>query len=193
MKARPEATEHSTRRPSLRLLLLTPAVALAGCAPFSVGTMHEPGFAPASGVTYAWREGSLPGEEYPMLRGEHVIRTIRAAVDTELARVGLRQVSGPAVDYFIDFHLSAREESEVITEFHADTGWDEPVGTIEYTASMLLVDLVTATGDTVVWRGWATGELAESSSAWVEDRIREAVEKMFEGFPVRPPSSPPMR
>ena len=112
-----------------------------------------------------------------------------AAIEDALLAEGIRH-SGTKPQLIVAYHTGVQERSE-----YRDTGWGvghsgygysagysrSRVEEVRYLEGTLMVDLVDAEKNSLVWRGRATGVVGDYEQQ--ESRIVEAVTAMFERYP----------
>lgn len=178
-------------RTATRFAVLAPALlALGGCSAINVySEVMQPGQLSQSG-TYAWGDGTLPGDAYPALRGEFIEQTIHDAVNAAMDSHGFLPVQTNEADVFVDFHMAANERQETITTYHGDASSEDgrdltQTEDITYTEGVLVIDILAASDDALLWRGLASGVVGSQEPEWIRNRIQEVVTEMFAEFPER--------
>jgi len=91
-------------------------------------------------------------------------------------------------DLFVVYHVTTDEKTSVTTYGGGYYGWGyhgwgvgfSDVQVNKYTEGTLIIDLVDAEKEALVWRGWATGTLSDRPNY---DRLREVVKGMLAEFP----------
>lgn len=172
------------------LLLLLTAV---GCSPIQVGVDYDPEADFSGLLSYDWAALS-EGAHDPRVDNDLLKSRLQAAVNTELATKGF-VLSGDAPDFVIGYHAAIEQRidvREVVTRRYGYRGgWYDDVATHvrEYDEGTLILDIVEAERNQLVWRGTAKGEVdlfakPEEKAA----RIQEAVQKLLADFP---PGGPP--
>ncbi|HEX9581246.1 MAG TPA: DUF4136 domain-containing protein [Gemmatimonadales bacterium] len=177
---------------ALRTLTLSAATAVlvTACA----GLMANADFDPATNFgayqTYAWApRDALPTGDPRLDANPFFDARVRSAVDTELAARGFTQsASGPGL--LVHYHASVRERLDVYRvdrEAGYSSGYGERDNVTVYEEGTLLVDLVDAASNRVIWRGWALSDIGGviDNPERMEQRILESTRKMFEKFPAR--------
>lgn len=190
---------HARRLASVLLLLV-----MAGCSSIATSTDYDP--ASVSKVdayrSYAWLP--MPEGADPRVYNPLVGRRVMDAVDRELASRGYRKVEQDP-DFKIGWHGAIDQKLDVQTTGVAyGYTWDPwfspmgpgmgvggsgvPYSTVdEYEEGTLILDVVDAASNKLVWRGTAQAELSENPSEQKrQDRTQEAVEKILERFPPEP-------
>jgi hypothetical protein len=141
----------------------------------------------ASFKSYAWVRGTDVPDQL-----NH--RRIVQSIDAQLTQKGMRMVEKSAnPDVLIAYHANFDRDLQ-INGFSSGWGayrWGgNRSGTAraqEITVGTLVVDMVDAKSNTIVWRGMASKDLDERASAAKRDKnARQAMEKLFKNYPPRP-------
>jgi hypothetical protein len=131
--------------------------------------------------TFAFRTGTPARRETTQRRIEQVIA---ASLETR----GLMQVVGERPDLRIFTHVVVENDRRIDTIVYG-YGWRSggivTTNVITIPVGTLIVDLVDPYRDELVWRGTATDTIGSDSTAR-DEQLREAVARMFEGFPPTP-------
>ena len=169
----------SARRADV-LMAAVVALAVAGCgSSMTVATDYDraANFAPFK--TYSWREGTpLPNP----LMSQRVV----AAVDAQLKAKGLTRVDTGG-DVSVTYHAAADKQMDVQSfssggHYSCWGGCSTSTTVTNVTVGTLIVDLVDAKADKMLWRGSATDTVSENP-AENEKKVNDGVKKMFENFP----------
>jgi len=182
----------SLRRSATRVAVLA---LLVGCAGIQVSSDWDPEFDFSRARSFTWLAG--PHGESADLRAtnELIDGRIREAIDAELMRRGYQKVEG-SPDLLVGYHL-AFEKKMSVTSVNSYYGYDPYWGPAghwetrirEYDVGTLVIDVVEAGSNELVWRGWGKGRVRENSSpAQSIADIRAAVSKILERFPPTPGS-----
>jgi hypothetical protein len=131
--------------------------------------------------SFAWLEGTAAVDP-------EVDRMIVESVENELSVGGILPDENEPGLYAV-YHASAREEFQVGGGYRRD--WEDAGGlkVDSYVAGTLLVELVDAGENRVVWRAMATATVSGNPKK-ARARIPSVIRKMFDGFPPEPPPSP---
>lgn len=133
--------------------------------------------------TFAWKKGT-PSKD-PLME-----KRIRDAVEQELKAKGLSRADS-APDIFVVTHASSRKEQQVQIDNlgysgYGGRGWysrgPTSVNVYEIPIGTLMVDLVDAKTNELVWRGLAEKTLSEKPEK-VAKLIYKVVKKMFKKYP----------
>jgi hypothetical protein len=186
-----------------RLVGAVVVLGLASCSSIQTRTNYDPsavqkidGF-----HTYAWlpmKAGSDPNIYNPIIQ-----ERVHRAVDAQLQARGFQRVApGQSPDFKVGWHGAVEQKVDVDTiDNYYGYLWDPwfdpffgPVGyggsggvetqTREYREGTLILDVVDANSNKLVWRGTAQTELAKSTNASKSQKlIDRAAEKMLKDFP----------
>ena len=128
---------------------------------------------------------------------------IRAAVERELEMKGFERVTSGDADFKVAFHVVAEEKLDVRTldnysyDYYGYRRFGRPFyygylgpGFVtrsyvrEYLEGTVILDIVDAKKNELIWRGWASKALAHNPEAdRVNMYVSEAVGKILEEFP----------
>jgi hypothetical protein len=179
------------------LAIVALAALLAACATVpTVRTDHDPTAAFAQYRSYSWRETPKGG---PAL----VMQRIVDDIDAQLAAKGWQKVEEGG-DIAIAAHVATYQKHQIDTFYDAPMwggwGWYGPypwwgagmgfsrTRATSFTVGTLLVDMFDTRTKRAVWSSVAEGTVP-SKPERVNEKIDQAVAKMFAGFP--PGSAPP--
>lgn len=134
--------------------------------------------------SYAWTRGTELVDQLNHLR---VVRSI----ENQLAAKGLTRMETTAnADLFVSYHVSVDRNLRIDAY---SSGWGGPfLGgmrsgraiTQEVLAGTLVVDLVAANTERIVWRGVASAELDPSANPERRDKhMNKAAQKLFKNYP----------
>ncbi len=165
---------------------------LAGCAGIVAGAHFQPETKFAEFRTFAWApRDELPTGDPRLDNNPFFDAQVRSAVEAELGIRGMRP-SPDQADLEVHYHASVERVLNVYTVDRV-SGYDSPGGVRDtalyaYDEGTLVVDLVDAHTNQVVWRGWARASLEGviDDTRRMRNRVEESVQKMFERYPLRP-------
>lgn len=170
---------------------LAAAVIVAGCSGISVTTDFDPAarFDGLERWTWAPETGAAKSDDPRLTSGLLHDRIQSAVEDTMLSR-GF--VLGGDPDFLMTYHVATDRRLESDTLYDArryhPAGWS--VGGVaetrvyEYEVGSLVIDVLSADGEKLLWRGTAHARLSEATSPNArEKRIREAVGKILAEYP----------
>ncbi len=167
--------------------LVLPVVAvlfLAGCSSIDTHVDYDRGANFSSYHTFAFKD-------VRETRNPIGMRRVRTAIVRTLTSRGYSEAPGGTPDLWVVLHTRAHTQTQVTT-WNTGWGWgwrwrgpywssarveQIPVGT-------LMVDLVDTKAKELVWRGSASRVVDPDESPQArEEKVQEAVDKLFEGFP----------
>jgi hypothetical protein len=177
------------------LLALISTLGLVACGGgVAVNSDYDPGADFASYQSYAWAERSESGDDDPRVYNAITMQRVRTAVDRALAAKGYSEATGGAPDFYVAWHgaIEGKMSYQTINS-HYGYGWGwyggMGVGTSstyvnEWDEGTLLVDIIDAGRNELVWRGTATGTVEpELTPAESQARLDDAAAKLLQTFP----------
>ena len=173
----------------LALVALT-ALALAGCAVrMNVSSHVERGADFTQYHTFDWGPAdALPTGDPRLDNNPFFHDYLQGAFEKRLAGRGFeRSASGTTPDLLIHYHAAVNHRFEVY-DVDRDRGYcydDCLPQVIDYEQGTLVVDVVDARSNKVVWRGWAQDSVEGviDNQDRMERQLDEAVTRMLEEFP----------
>jgi len=180
----------------LTLPILAAAVAVSACSSgIKIQTDYDPAADFASLQTYKWATRQPTDQDDPRVYNDLVEGRIKRATDRVLQEKGFRQV-GNNPDFWIAWHGDIDGKMSMTTVnsgYGYGWGWygygGVGMGTSqtyvnEWDEGTLLIDIVDASADQLVWRGSATMELRESRNAdEAEEGAYQVLQKLLKDFP----------
>jgi hypothetical protein len=135
--------------------------------------------------TFAWDEplNKAANESYnPLVNNTLVEKQLKSAIESEMTSRGYKLVeSNP--DLFVNFHTMVESKSEVSSyPNNYYFWWRNDVRTINYEEGTLIVDVIDAKKDQLVWQGFTSNELRTQKLA---ESLKSAVQKVFSKYPYR--------
>jgi hypothetical protein len=178
----------SSRYVRLAAVLLA-AVALAACATLKVNSYTERGATFDTYRTYAWGPAAAMATGDPRLDNNPFFHErLLAEADKQLVSRGFQKITSDDPDLTIHYHVSITQEIEV-------SGIDREYGYCQtadcrravYDAGTLVMDLIDARTNRLVWRGWAEDsfEGVVDNQQWMEQKITDAVDSILKRLPQR--------
>ena len=178
------------RRLFLRVTVVAAALVLAGCATLGVSSHTDRGLIWSKYKTFDWGPAdALPAGD-PRLDKDPFFRDhVEGAIEKAMASRGFaRSATTERPDVVIHYHANVAER------FGADyndgryrycASDDCRPRVSRYEAGTLVVDVVDAATDVLLWRGWAQGSLEGvlGNRDRLRRRIEESVTRMFETLP----------
>jgi len=161
---------------------------LTGCAGIATGFDYAPSVAIADLATFGWgARDAYPTGDPRLDNNPFFEERVKGAVEDQLASAGLRRTDDdPRLLVHYHFHVSQRLDVYAIDR---GEGYSLPGGrdsaTYVFDEGTLVVDLIDARTNSLVWRGWARSNLEGviNDPVRMHARIDDLVRKMFEGFP----------
>lgn len=164
--------------------------AAAGCATtMTVSSYVERGLSFAPYRTYDWGPpDSLPTGDPRLDKDPYFQDRVEGAFEKAMAARGLERSSGGTADLLIHYHASITHRldvNRVDRQFGYCAGPACDAGVTEYEAGTLVLDVVDARTNRVIWRGWARDAVEDA----LDDRdkmarlIDDAVTRMMATFP----------
>ena len=180
-------------------LLLSLVLVLGGCSTINVSSDYalEQDFSQYR--SYQWHpDGVSKNAALDVMGGDIFASRIKRVINETLAAKGLYQDDNP--DFYVNYSVITEDRVSINTyntyggygPGWGYYGWGYGswgVGTTQtsvsyYTQGNIVVDVVDALSNKLVWRGTLDSRLEESSSpAEKEQDLRKALTKMFENFP----------
>ena len=174
-------------RPFARLTVAAAAVlALGGCATTNISSYMERRGDVGLYRTYAWGPPAVQTTGDPRLDNNRFFQErVEAAVELQLAARGFEK-SAATPDLLIRYYASVEQQ------VNAD-GADRPFVACEdcrpfvFDAGTIVVDLIDARTQRLVWRGWEEGSIdgVINDQQVMEKRIDQAVARIIEQLPRR--------
>ena len=177
-------------RHALQVIAITIAAVFASsCATTMTVSSHvEHGLDLSQYRTFEWGPpDALPTGDPRLDRNAFFKDHVEGAIERGLAARGLAVASGEPADVLIHYHACITKRMDV-NRIDATAGYcqhgDCPSGIVEYEAGTLILDLVDARTNRLVWRGWAQNnvdDLLHDQDRMVKT-IDQAVSKMLLRF-----------
>ena len=163
----------------LALLGLTLLFTVSGCGTMSIGHEYDPKYDFTKLKTYSWI--SNPNESPEVVL---VMKRLKPMIDKNLAKLGFQQSDEP--DFKIATHVQSKETVDVASWGYG-YGWRGSYGygveAYQYEEGSLLVDIVDAKTNELVWQGLARAELKHTDPELRDRNARRAINKLFKHFP----------
>lgn len=169
---------------SIRLAgLVILALALSGCASTSVSSYVARGANLQEHRTYNWAPADARSTGDPRLDNNRFFQErVQAAVEEQLANRGFEKAASP--DLLVHYHASVTQEID-ISGAERNGGYGDDCQPEVYDEGTLLIDLVDARTEQLVWRGWAQGSIdgVIDDQRLMEQRIDAAVARIMRKLP----------
>jgi len=177
-------------RKIVMLGLLFGAIVLTACATMNIGAYRDGQI--DFGRYHSWRwaaADALPVGDARLDHNAFFRDRLEGAVDRELAARGLTQAFTGTADLAVHFHINVAQRFDA-SAMEAERGsciaLDCRPRVVSYEAGTLVLDVVDARTDRLVWRGWAQDGIAGvfDDQARMDRYVDNAVRKMMLRFPV---------
>jgi hypothetical protein len=114
---------------------------------------------------------------------------VQVDVEKELAIRGFEKTTSGRPDLLIRYHASVRQRLEVNSSTGLNNGdcRTDDCRPYVYDKGALVLDLVDARTNSLVWRGWAEGSVEGTidNQEWMEQKIDQVVGRILERLPHR--------
>jgi hypothetical protein len=184
-------------------LLVAVLGAAAACAPSpKIGYDFDRGVDFRAYHTYAWLSADQERTGDRRADSSAVDMRIRIAVATQLRLKGYQALSEGTPDFYVAYHVGLKESSpDISTQYYSDGMAGHPFShsadtrtagktapalneTPSYLTGSLLIDILDARSQKLVWRGTAAGEVDPGlTSAQRDERTRAIVQSILSHFP----------
>jgi Domain of unknown function (DUF4136) len=186
-----------------RYHILAVLLAAAACAPSpKVGYDFDRGVDFRAYHTYAWLSADQERTGDRRADSSAVDMRIRIAVGTQLRLKGYQALSEGTPDFYVAYHIGLKDSSpDISTQYYSDgmaghafnysadsrtAGKAAPAmkEAPSYLTGSLLIDVVDAASQKLVWRGTAAGEVDPGlTAAQRDERTRAIVHRILSHFP----------
>ena len=167
------------------------AMTLSGCLTLMpVGSHVERGVDFVRFSTYDWGPAdALPVSDQRLRENPYFVDDVHGAIDRELNRHGLGRATTERADLLVHVHAAIAERVEVASRpgrYRDCLGDDCRPKVNTYDAGTLVIDIIDASTQQLVWRGWAEHRLEDmlDDPAQVGRRVQDAVRRIFDRFPL---------
>jgi hypothetical protein len=165
------------------------ATAITGCATMSVSSHVERGLDIAKYRTFDWGPADALPTGDPRLDKDPFFKDhVQGAVEKSMTSRGFEWATTGSPDLRIHYHANVSERID-IDRLDNDRGYCGGEGctpaTTRYEAGTLVVDVIDARTNRLIWRGWAQNTvkgMLENQDTMAR-QIDEAVTRMFAQFP----------
>jgi hypothetical protein len=178
----------------LRLARLTAAAicaaALTGCATMNVSSHVQRGLDFAQYRTYDWGPAdALPTGDPRLDKNPFFQDHVQGSIERQLAGKGLKRADLGMPDLLIHYHASISQRidvNRVDSKYGYCAAGDCQSAVTEHEAGTLVVDIVDARTNRVIWRGWAQDSVEGvlDNEDRMERQINEAVSRMLAQLPL---------
>jgi hypothetical protein len=180
------------RRVGTSIILAMTALVLTGCATMNVSSHVLSGADFTQYRTFEWGPAdALPTGDPRLDRDPFFQDHVQGAIEKGLAGRGFARVSTDTPDLLIHYHANISRRID-INRLDRERGYcyDDACGvrTVEKEAGTLVLDVIDARTNRLVWRGWAQHSVEDMlrDRDRMEQRINDAVTRMLEQLPTGP-------
>lgn len=180
-------------------LLAATAMALAACASMTVSSHIERAADFGGYQSYAWGPpDALPTGDPRLDNNAFFQDYVQGAIEKQLAMKGFERADAGSPDLLVHYHanVTQRIDADATDRQYGYSQSAEP-HMVEFEQGTLVVDIIDARTNKLVWRGWAQ----ESVDGVIDNQDRldrhteRGITRMFERFPIvgRANHTPPER
>jgi uncharacterized protein DUF4136 len=180
------------RRMGPLIILAVTALTFTGCATMNVSSHVLSGADFTQYQTFEWGPAdALPTGDPRLDRDPFFQDHVQGAIEKGLATRGFARVSDGPPDLLIHYHANISRRID-INRLDRERGYcyDDACGvrTVEREAGTLVLDVIDARTNRLVWRGWAQHSVADMlrDRDRMEQKINDAVARMLEQLPTGP-------
>jgi hypothetical protein len=160
------------------MVLIIGIAVLSACNPIYVNQDYDTDVDFEVYRTYSWVDSPVESKtSNPLLK-----KRIRDWADEVLAKKGLERVDSDP-----DLHISYVDDASGATEIRTTgtgVGMDRSTRAVNYEEGMMMVDMLDAGTNKLVWRGIAELTLSDNpSQKEVDKRTRDAIRKLLNQYP----------
>lgn len=165
------------------------ALSANACATMSVGSHLDRGIDFGQYRSYEWGPpDALPTGDPRLDKNPFFQDHFQGAVEKELAARGFRRVTSGSPDLLIHYHANVSQRIDV-NRIDREYGYcyDESCGArvIEYEAGTLILDVIDARTNRLIWRGWSQDNMEKllGNQDRMTREINESVKRMLVQLP----------
>ena len=137
--------------------------------------------------TYSWLPvKEIESKNNPLVYNELTDKRIKRAVDAQL-KIKTIQNTTDAPDLRVHYHIVIDSKSMVrpsMYGYNYSQYWiRNQMDVYQYREGTLIIDLMDANNNSLIWRGWGTAILENGDIDLTEEKINDAVYKILKEFP----------
>ncbi|HEX8027627.1 MAG TPA: DUF4136 domain-containing protein [Vicinamibacterales bacterium] len=170
------------------MTLTLAAVLATGCATLTVSSHIEHNVAFTDYLTYDWGPpDNLPVGDPRLDNNPFFQDTVQGAIEKRLAAKGYERATAGKADLLVHYHASVNQKVEVYNvdnEYGYCYGDCQPQFT-DYEQGTLVIDVVDAKSNKVVWRGWAQDVMngVIDNQDRLEKQVEKGIDRMMQMLP----------
>ncbi len=171
-------------------MVLVLLASIAGCSSLSVNYDYDQNVEWGKFKTYGWMSApQRPSDPNSPLQNTPLLeQRVHNSVDHEMQQRGITMADDP--DILVVYHIGTQDKIQV-TDWgyrYSDYYWGyggRQIDVYQFTEGSLVIDLVDAETQNLVWRGTGTGVVDQSqkSPEEMQDRANNVIQKIMESFP----------
>lgn len=172
----------------MRIFIAVLLLAIAGCSPaITVYHDYDKSIDFTSYQTFDWKmDLDVESRQNPLYYNELTDMRIREAVDEALAAKGYNKtIVNP--DFQIHYHIMVEDKSIATLDplgHNYDAYWLGTTATAyQYKEGTLIIDLMDADTNKLIWRGWAVAVLEDLRREVVEKRLKQTITRILGALP----------
>jgi len=164
-------------------------LSFSGCSTMKVYSDFDRDVSVKNYSTFAWstENKQLEIKNNPLYYNELNDKRIKNEVGLQLKNNGYQfDLASPQLK--IHYHIVLEDRTAINPEPFGAYGQDwlnRNTNVREFREGTLIIDLMDAKTNNLVWRGWAVNFLDEDRPDQLEDQFKIAIKKIFEKFPKR--------
>jgi hypothetical protein len=169
-------------------LLMASVLVATGCASMNISAYVRQGTELSKYRTYAWRAADTLSTGDPRLDNNWFFdERVRKDVDTQLAVKGFVKVGDGTPDVLVRYHANITQQIQGQDVNPSARCADDECRSDVFEAGTLLIDLVDARTNELLWRGWSEGTIdgVIDDQKWLEETVDNAVRRIFRQLPPR--------
>lgn len=171
--------------------ILGAALTVSACGP-NIQVETDPNANLREYGSFSWVAPEQQDVQDPILDSELLSKKVQRAVRETLGSRGF-EATETNPDFYVTYHTASKEKLRS-TGFDIGIGYSRfdprwgyaavfgPPDVESYEEAILIIDVIDAESDTLVWRGWETGRL--SRERFSEEAVAQAVEDILSRFPL---------
>lgn len=167
-------------------LTLAAVLGLAGCATMNVNSYVQRDLNFGQYHTFAWGPADAFPTGDPRLDNNEFFKDyMQGAVEKQLAAKGLK-LAATEPDLLIHYHANVTQRFEVNERSYTNCTDDScRPGVTDYDAGTLVIDVLDARTQKLIWRGWAQQPVNGiiGNQEWLREYVIKSVDKMMLQFP----------
>ncbi len=174
----------------LRLVSMTVLVAVTACASIQIRTDYDESVDFSVLHTFAWVEPPKSENPQPFIDNTLLRKRVRDAVEAELIRKGYRSAAREDADFLATFSVTLLDRTRGASYgasggyyggYHGfGIGLRSHSAVSSYQEGTLIVDVLDAKTEQLIWRGWALDAVPTTDRS--QERIELAITRVFERF-----------